>query len=102
MAAATVVGRCRFAGSGTAVVIQAVGDVVPEIQVHLLAEHGWVGVAETVNRLFGIANEHVEVAARQTLLQQSLEILILLGTGVLELINHEMGYRGAHTLIHKG
>ena len=49
--------------------------------------------------MLGIANEHIEVAACQALLQQSLEILILLGTGVLELINHEMGDGGPYTLI---
>ena len=70
--------------------------------IHFLAEHCGVGIAESVDGLLGVADEHVEVAARQTLVQQALEIIVLFGTGVLKLVNHEVGNRRADTFINKG
>ena len=102
VAGTAVVGRGGFARGGTAVIVQAIGDIVLEVLVHFLAEHCGIGIAESVDGLLGVTDEHIEVAARQTLMQQPLEIIVLLGTGVLKLVDHEVGNRRSDTFIYKG
>ena len=82
-------------------VVLAVGNVLGEVIPHPLAEHGEVGVAETVYRLLCITDEHVEVTVGEALLEQIKEVLILLGTRVLELIDHEVGNHRVDALIDK-
>ena len=86
------VGRAaEVSGLGLALLDGRLIDITLEINPYPLAENRRVGIAEAVNRLLGVADEHIEIAIGQALLEQAAEVLILLSTRVLELINHEVG-----------
>ena len=74
-----------------------------EFFVDAVAKQAWVGVAEAVDRLLGVADDEVEVVAavRQALVQQRHEVVVLLVARVLELVDHEMVDPRAHAFIDK-
>ena len=76
--------------------------VAGEVGIHFLTKDRGVGITETVNRLLGVTDEHIEVAIGKALLEQATEVLVLLGTRILELIDHEVGNHRAHALIDEG
>ena len=84
-------GTAEVVGLGLTWLDRRLVDVAHEVLTHALTKDRGIGVAEAVDRLLGVTDEHVEIAIGQALLEQATEVLILLGARVLELVNHEVG-----------
>src|SRR5690554_2721645 len=73
-----------------------------KILIDLLAQQSPVGISETINTLFYIAHDKVEVARGQAFFYQRPEVLPLHARGVLELVHHVMLNPCSRFFINKG
>ena len=94
-----IIGRGGLARSRTFIWRQAISNLTLEILIYFFTEYRRIGIAETIYRLLGVSNQQIETPAGKALLQQSPEVLVLLGARVLELINHEVVDGCSHTFI---
>src|SRR5690554_2590094 len=73
-----------------------------KILIDLLAQQSPVRVSETINTLFHIAHDKVEVARSEAFLDQRPEVLPLHARGILELVHHVMLNPCSRFFIDKG
>ena len=65
-------------------------DIIAKILRHLLADEGRVGISESIDALFGIADDQIAMRLAEALPHERREVLPLHSAGILELIDQEM------------
>ena len=76
-------------------------DIIAEILRHLLADEGRVCISESIDALFGIADDQIAMRLAEALPHERREVLPLHSAGILELIDQEMIEPSAYSFIYK-